>query len=100
MREFVKDVKAGAISFIVGMVIIVMLVTALVGTVAWNIVNAQANTSVDAIPGADPLPYMVALNYIKALPEITKGEDNKMIILPYEASGVMGSLATIKELFK
>ena len=52
-----------------------------------------------AVPGADPLPYMVALNYIKALPEITKGKDNKMIILPYEASGLMGSLATIKEIF-
>ena len=52
-----------------------------------------------AVPGADPLPYMVALNYIKALPEITKDKDGKMIILPYESSAVMGSLATIKELF-
>ncbi len=53
-----------------------------------------------AVPGADPLPYMVALNYIKALPEIMKGKDNKMILMPYESSAVMGSLATIKELFK
>ncbi len=53
-----------------------------------------------AVPGADPLPYLIALNYIKALPEITKGKDNKLILMPYEASGVMGSLASIKEIFK
>jgi len=53
-----------------------------------------------AVPGANPLPYLVALNYIKALPEITKDKNGKLIILPYESSAVMGSLATIKELFK
>jgi regulator of protease activity HflC (stomatin/prohibitin superfamily) len=53
----------------------------------------------EAVPGADPLPYMIALNYIKALPEITKDKEGKMIILPYEATGIMGSLATIKEIF-
>ena len=52
------------------------------------------------VPDADPLPYMVALNYIKALPEICKGEDGKTVVIPYESSGVMGSLSTIKELFK
>lgn len=53
----------------------------------------------ESVPEADPLPYMVALNYIKALPEITKDKQAKMIILPYESSAIMGSLATIKELF-
>jgi len=53
----------------------------------------------EAVPHADPLPYMVALNYIKALPEITKDKQGKMIVLPYEASGLMGSLAAIKEIF-
>jgi regulator of protease activity HflC (stomatin/prohibitin superfamily) len=53
-----------------------------------------------AIPGADPLPYMVALTYIKALPEIAKGKDNKLIVLPYESSALMGSLSSIKEIFK
>jgi regulator of protease activity HflC (stomatin/prohibitin superfamily) len=54
----------------------------------------------DALPSADPLPYLIAMNYIKALPEITKDKEGKMIILPYESSALMGSLATIKELFK
>lgn len=53
-----------------------------------------------SVPGADPLPYMIALNYIKALPEITKDKDGKMILMPYEASGLMSSLASIKEIFK
>lgn len=53
-----------------------------------------------AVPDADPLPYLVALNYIKAMPEVLKGKEGKTIVVPYEASGVMGSLSTIKELFK
>jgi regulator of protease activity HflC (stomatin/prohibitin superfamily) len=53
-----------------------------------------------AVPGADPLPYLIALNYIKMLPEITKDKEGKVILLPYESSALMGSLATIKELFK
>lgn len=53
----------------------------------------------NAIPNADPLPYLIAINYIKMLPEITKGKDNKLILLPYESSALMGSLATIKDLF-
>ncbi len=52
-----------------------------------------------SIPGSNPLPYMVALNYIKALPEITKDKNGKMILLPYESSALMGSLSTIKEVF-
>ena len=51
------------------------------------------------VPDANPLPYMVASSYIKVLPELTQGKDNKMIILPYEASSLMGSIATIKEIF-
>ena len=53
-----------------------------------------------AVPKADPLPYMIALNYIKALPEITKDKEGKLILMPYESSAIMGSLSMIKELFK
>ncbi|HJM68453.1 MAG TPA: SPFH domain-containing protein, partial [Candidatus Babeliales bacterium] len=48
----------------------------------------------------DPMAYLTALNYIKTLPEMTKGKDNKMIVVPYEASSLVGSLASIKEIFK
>lgn len=53
-----------------------------------------------AAPGKDPLAYLLALNYVKVLPEITKNEDGKTVVVPYEASALMGSLTTIKELFK
>ncbi len=54
----------------------------------------------EAVPGADPLPYLIALNYIKALPEITKDKEGKMILMPYEASALMGSVASIKKIFQ
>lgn len=54
----------------------------------------------DAMPNGDPLPYLVAMQYIKALPEMTKGKDDKMIVVPYEASSMIGSLSTIKKVFE
>src|SRR3989339_224043 len=32
-----------------------------------------------SVPNADPLPYLIALNYIKILPEITKDKEGKLI---------------------
>lgn len=52
-----------------------------------------------AAPNADPMQYMIAVQYIKSLPEIMEGKENKMIIVPYEATSLMGSLASIKKLF-
>lgn len=52
-----------------------------------------------AVPQGDPLPYMIAMQYIKALPEMTAGKDDKMIILPYEATSLMGSLSAVKKIF-
>ncbi len=54
----------------------------------------------NALPTADPLAYLIAMNYIKILPEMTKDKTGKMVILPYESSALMGSLTSIKELFK
>ena len=54
----------------------------------------------DSLPeGLDPQAYLVAMQYIKMLPQMTEGKDNKLIIVPYDASGIMGSLATIKKIF-
>ncbi|MCA9770104.1 SPFH/Band 7/PHB domain protein [Candidatus Dependentiae bacterium] len=53
-----------------------------------------------AVPQGDPLPYMIATEYIKALPKMTEGKDDKMIILPYEASSLVGSLASVKRIFR
>lgn len=53
-----------------------------------------------AVPQGDPLPYMIAKEYIKALPEMTKDKDGKMIVVPYEASALVGSLASVKKIFE
>lgn len=51
------------------------------------------------VQGGDPLPYLIAMQYIKALPELTKGKNDKLVILPYEATSLMGSLASVKTIF-
>jgi len=43
--------------------------------------------------------HLMALQYMKVLPQMTEGHNNKLIVIPYEASAMMGSLATVKELF-
>ena len=48
----------------------------------------------------DPATYMIAMKYIETLKEMTSGQDNKTVYVPYEASGVLGSIGSIKELFK
>jgi len=53
-----------------------------------------------AMPNTDPAQYLIAMKYMQALPEMMQGKDNKMIVVPYESSALMGSLASMKELFK
>jgi regulator of protease activity HflC (stomatin/prohibitin superfamily) len=52
-----------------------------------------------AVPNENPLPYLIAVNYIKALPEITKDKNGKLILVSYETSALAGSFASIKEIF-
>lgn len=48
----------------------------------------------------DPATYMLAMKYIETLKAMTSGEDNKTVYVPYEASGILGSIGSIKEMFK
>jgi regulator of protease activity HflC (stomatin/prohibitin superfamily) len=50
-------------------------------------------------PDGNPMPYLVAMQYIKALPELMKGKNDKLIVVPYEASSLAGSITSIKALF-
>jgi regulator of protease activity HflC (stomatin/prohibitin superfamily) len=52
-----------------------------------------------SLQGKDPVAYIIATNYIKTLPELLKGSEGKTVVLPYEATALMGSLSSIKELF-
>jgi regulator of protease activity HflC (stomatin/prohibitin superfamily) len=48
--------------------------------------------------GGDPARYLIAIRYIEALKEMVSGQNNKVVYLPYEATGILGSLGGIREL--
>lgn len=54
----------------------------------------------EAIQGskADPTSYLLAVKYIDSLKEMVSGKDNKTVYVPYEATSVLSSLGSIKEL--
>ena len=65
--------------------------------------EAKATTMVsDAIAGGNinALNYFVANNYIGALKEMAHSPNQKMLLLPIEATGVIGAMAGIAELAK
>ena len=47
----------------------------------------------------DPLPYLIATQYIKTLPEMMQGKDDKLILVPYEAASLTGAIASMKKVF-
>ena len=64
--------------------------------------EAQAITLVsEAIKSThtDPATYLLATKYIETLKEMTSGQSNKTIYIPYEATNRLGSIGGIKELF-
>ena len=46
----------------------------------------------------DPATYLLAQKYIETLKEMTTGKDNKTVYIPYEASSVLSSIGSIKNL--
>ncbi|MBI4419961.1 MAG: SPFH/Band 7/PHB domain protein [Gemmatimonadetes bacterium] len=48
--------------------------------------------------GGDPARYLIAIRYIEALKEMVSGQNNKVVYLPYEATGVLSSLGGIREM--
>ncbi len=63
-KDLVEDKNAGAIGFVIAMLILGMVVSALVGTFAYNIETAQANESVAAIPGGVAMLGLLGLLFI------------------------------------
>ncbi len=55
----------------------------------------------EAIKGTDsnPATYMLAMKYVENLKEMVSGQDNKTIYMPYEATSVISSLGSIKDMF-
>jgi len=66
-----------------------------------KVADAEAKTieMLQIAAQGDPLPYLIAMQYVKALPEMVKGKDDKLVVVPYEASSMVGSLASIKKIF-
>lgn len=70
------------------------------------ILNAQAEA--DAIrrvaeavaqSKTDPATYMLAMKYIESLSKMATGSGEKTVFMPYEASSVLSSIGSIKDLF-
>lgn len=55
-------------------------------------------TVFNAIKDAEPDDKLIAIQYLEALKVIADGESSK-VFLPYEASGVLGALGGVRELF-
>ena len=47
---------------------------------------------------ADPANYLIAMRYLETLSHMTSGKDNKVVYIPYEASGVLSSVGGIKDM--
>jgi hypothetical protein len=54
----------------------------------------------EAIKAPTPIPanYLIAMKYLETLKEMTSGQNNKVIYIPYEATGVLSSVGGIKEM--
>jgi len=66
--------------------------------------NAEGNAIkivIDSIDGkGKPDQYLIAMKYIDTLKSITAGQNNKIVYMPYEATGILSSVDGIKEMFK
>ena len=58
-----------------------------------RIINALADNG-------KPDQYLIAMKYLETMKDITSGKDNKVVYMPYEATGILSSVDGIKEMFK
>lgn len=48
----------------------------------------------------DPTNYLIAIRYIETLKEMVSGRENKVVYLPYEATGILSSIGGIKDMLE
>lgn len=71
-----------------------------------RVVNATAEGNaikivIDSIDNkGKPDQYLIAMKYLDTLKSLTAGKDNKIVYMPYEATGILSSVDGIKEMFK
>lgn len=47
---------------------------------------------------SDPANYLIAIKYIETLKEMVSGQGNKVVYMPYEATGLLSSIGGIKDM--
>ena len=57
-----------------------------------RIINALADKG-------QPDKYLIAMKYLETMQAITSGQDNKIVYMPYEATGILSSVDGIKQMF-
>ncbi|MBR2430107.1 SPFH/Band 7/PHB domain protein [bacterium] len=57
-----------------------------------RIINALADKG-------QPDKYLIAMKYLETLKTITGGQNNKVVYMPYEATGILSSIDGIKQMF-
>ncbi len=45
-----------------------------------------------------PDKYLIAMKYLESLKDISRGQNNKVVYMPYEATGILSSIDGIKEM--
>lgn len=48
---------------------------------------------------SNPANYLIAIKYIETLKEMVSGKENKVVYIPFEATGILSSIGGIKEMF-
>ncbi len=76
------------------------------GSAEARIKNANAEAEAiravsDAIASnGQPDKYLIAMKYLETLKSITEGENNKVVYMPYEATGILSSIDGIKQMLE
>ena len=55
--------------------------------------------AIDQSAHFDPAQYLIAMKYISTFEQLAGSKDSKTVFMPYEATGVLSSLGSLKELF-
>lgn len=48
----------------------------------------------------DPTHYLIAVKSIEALKKMVSGQSNKVVYIPYEATGILSSIGGIKDMLE
>jgi len=74
------------------------------GQAAARVKQAEAEATaiaktIEAIQGnGQPDKYLIAVRYLETLKQMVEGENNKVVYMPYEATGILSSVDGIKQM--